>query len=71
MAIQSALKFIHHVMNNDDGRRSIRDLGVDADLDSVARLGRNCGYKFSPDEFRQAFKIDWQMRAKYYSSLSD
>lgn len=71
MTIQSALHFIHHVMNDDNGRSSIRELSADTGLDQVVELGRVHGFEFSINELRRAFTFDWQMRAKYYSSLSD
>jgi len=71
MTIQSALNFIHHVMNNDDGRRSIREFSIDTDIDQVVKLGRDLSFEFTRTELRQAFKIDWQMRLIYFSSLTD
>jgi len=71
MAIQSALNFIHYVMNDDEGRAVIRALGSETNLAEAVQLSQQAGYDFSVEELRQAFKLDWQMRASYYSALCD
>ncbi len=67
MALQSAMDFIHYVMNENEGRAAIHQLKADAGLQDVVRLGGRAGYAFTEMELRMAFRIDWQMRGLHYS----
>ena len=67
MALQSAMDFIHYVMNENEGRAAIRQLEADAGLQDVVRLGSRAGYTFTETELRIAFRIDWKMRGLRYS----
>ena len=71
MALQSAMDFIHYVMNENEGRAAIRQLKPDAGLQAVVGLGRRSGYAFTEKELRMAFRIDWQMRGLHYSRKAD
>lgn len=71
MSIQIALDFIQHLRNSDEGRTAIRTTTFDASLENVVLIGHQSGFEFSIEDLRRAFKADWAMRARYYSSFAD
>lgn len=68
MSVQEALCFIGELRNSPDQQRIDFCLKDAESLDEVAQMGLGFGYEFSVDELREAFRIDWSMRARYFSS---
>ena len=68
MSIQNAMNYIRHVREHEDARDEIRRLGSSAGMAALTRLGLARGFEFSEEELRRAHVIDWEMRARAYSS---
>ena len=63
MSVQSAFAFLKHAREPDpDLAAQIRDLGPEADLDSLVQTGVQTGYTFTAGDLRTAFNTDWAMR---------
>ena len=62
MSIPAALQFIAAIRKDPELARSIGNLGVDANLESLVPLGAGAGFAFTAEELRAAYKFDWSMR---------
>lgn len=70
MSVQAALSFIESTASDDALRARIRGLEGATGLDELVRLAGTLGYRFSETEFRAAFRIDWEMRARHFSHVA-
>lgn len=66
MSVQTALKFIQRVRQEQSVQIQLLALGPGADLDEVAKLGEGMGFSFTSEEMQAAFKHDWVMRWAFY-----
>jgi hypothetical protein len=66
MGTQAALRFIAAVREDTELLGIVRELGPEATLESLVTLGGSRGFKFTADDLRAAYKIDWTMRAARY-----
>lgn len=68
MSLQEAIQFIRQVRTDHALRDKIEALGSEADLKSIARIGTEAGFAFTPEDLQAAFKHDWAMRWLHYST---
>ena len=62
MSVQSALKFIQHIRDDQELKEALAALGPEPGLALLLTAGRAAGFGFTEAELRQAFKHDWAMR---------
>jgi predicted ribosomally synthesized peptide with nif11-like leader len=68
MSIQTALRFVQKVREDEGLRSRFQVLGQEADLESLVQIGAEAGFEFTAHELQAAFKHDWAMRWVHYSS---
>jgi predicted ribosomally synthesized peptide with nif11-like leader len=68
MSVQTALRFIQSVGEDEALRGKVRALGREADLGSLVQIGMEAGFAFTAEELRAAFERDWAIRWVFYSS---
>ena len=63
MSVQKALLFINSLRRDDGFRSAIGDRVDEMNLDTLIDIALAQGFMFTEDDFRQAFRLDWAMRA--------
>jgi hypothetical protein len=70
MSAKSALLFIQHAGRDKAIGDEIREIGYEADLDTLVKVGLRSGYCFTAEELLAAYKLDWNARWIFYCSGS-
>jgi predicted ribosomally synthesized peptide with nif11-like leader len=69
VAIQDALAFLHDARQDEELGREVDALDDDVTLETLARIARRAGFRFTPEELQRAHALDWSMRwARYRGS---
>jgi len=67
MSLQQALDYFQFIRTSESGHATVDMQKSQYDLNDLVQSASRQGYDFTVDELRKAYKIDWNMRARYYS----
>ena len=68
MSLQRALDYFQFIRTSESGHTPVDRQQSQNNLNDLVQSASRQGYDFTVDELRKAYKIDWNMRVRYYSS---
>jgi hypothetical protein len=63
MSLQDAMLFLRDARDDDGLRAVLKERRLALDMPALVALGAQRGWRFSEDELRSAFALDWKLRA--------